>query len=418
MLHKAKTIRKVFWLLVVLGALIVAAVNLFSVYEPVAYRSSDYLIQESRSGDLRGMGSGGERLVRNLSKSGRRHFGGVFDGESQRGEEYRFDDKTPVVRIGIYNDNNYGESLVTPSFASTGFVWMRWKEDFQRILDDNRLAPDKGLLNFPNQVESWFSLLDPVGAPRQLDNGDYYQQFMYDQNFYIDNLDLRKYPFSNLGLPIEVELNDPSDIFRFENVRLVPDLNDSGVGSHIGLDGYVMEGWRMAEFRHHYPTSFGLRDHKSQAGAEREDPTDFNYSQIIFDVDYFKSTWTGIWMAFLPLMVTLLIVVLSPSLASNLWEVRIAIPTTVLLTLVFLQQAYRSTLPELSYLTYLDEIYGLGYVVTLCSFLQFMWGSNKLSMAPEDEELQLIDRINQVDLRFQVAAVVFLVVGSIVFWLL
>jgi len=90
----------------------------------------------------------------------------------------------------------------------------------------------------------------------------------------------------------------------------------------------------------------------------------------------------------------------------------------VLLTLVFLQQAYRSTLPELSYLTYLDEIYGLGYVVTLCSFLQFMWGSNKLSMAPEDEELQLIDTINQVDLRFQVAAVVFLVVGSIVFWLL
>ena len=418
MLHKAKTLRKVFWLLVVLTALIVAAVNLFKVYEPVAYRPGDYLMQETRRNGSQGVGLDNAQVLRNLSASGRKHFGGIFDAESQRGEEYRADGKTPVVRIGIYNDNNYGESLVTPSFSSTGFIWMRWTDDFQRILDDNKLSPDKGLLNFPNQVESWFALLDPVGEPRQLANGDYYQQFMYDQNFYIDNLDLRKYPFSNLGLPIEVELNDPSDIFRFENVRLQPDLDDSAVGMHIGLDGYVMEGWRMAEFRHHYPTSFGLRNDKSHASAQEQDPTDFNYSQIIFDVDYFKSTWTGIWMAFLPLMVTLLIVVLSPSLASKLWEVRIAIPTTVLLTLVFLQQAYRSTLPELSYLTYLDEIYGLGYVVTLSSFLQFMWGSNRLSMAAEEEELELIDRINRVDLRFQVASIVFLVVGSIVFWVL
>ena len=418
MLHKSTTVRKLFWLLVVLVALAIAAVKLVTVYEPVAYRSSDYLMQESVRDSHGAKRSQVDPVLDNLSKTGRSHFGRVFDADAQRGEEYRIGAETPVVKIGLYNDNNYGESLVTPSFSSAGFIWMRWQDDFQRMLDDNKITPDKGLLNFPNQVQSWFMLLDPVGMPRRLANGDYYQQFMYDQNFYIDNLDLRKYPFSNLGLPIEIELNDPSDIFRFEKVRLAPDYDDSGVGMRIGLDGYVMEGWRMAEFRHHYPTSFGLRDHKRAGSAELDDATDFNYSQIIFDVDYFKSTWTGIWMAFLPLMVTLLIVVLSPSLASKLWEVRIAIPTTVLLTLVFLQQAYRATLPELSYLTYLDEIYGLGYVVTLCSFLQFMWGSNKLSMADEDEEPALVATINRVDRRFQVASVLFLVVGSLLFWVL
>ena len=417
MLHKAKTTKKIFWLMLVLGALIVAAVNIFTIYEPVAYQSSDYLMREARPAGTRIAGFDKDKFVQNLSKSGRQHFGHMFEKQSKRGVEDLFDEKTPVVKIGIYDDNNYGESLVTPSFSSTGFIWMRWTEDFQRILDENQLTPGKGLLNFPNQVESWFTLLDPVGIPRRLANGDYYLQFVYDQNFYIDNLDLRKYPFSSLSMPIEVELNDPSDIFRFENVRLLPDIDDSGVGARIGLDGYVMEGWTMAEYRHHYPTSFGLRENKSQAGADREDSTDFNYSQITFAVDYFKSTWTGIWTAFLPLIVTLLIVVLSPSLASKLWEVRIAIPTTVLLTLVFLQQAYRATLPQLSYLTYLDEIYGLAYIVTLCSFLFFMWGSNKLSLAGEDEESQLATRIHRVDRRFQVASVVFLVLGSLVFWL-
>lgn len=181
MLHKSTTVRKLFWLLVVLVALAIAAVKLVTVYEPVAYRSSDYLMQESVHDSHGAKRSQVDPVLDNLSKTGRSHFGRIFDADAQRGEEYRIDAETPVVKIGLYNDNNYGESLVTPSFSSAGFIWMRWQDDFQRMLDDNKITPDKGLLNFPNQVQSWFMLLDPVGMPRRLANGDYYQQFMYDR---------------------------------------------------------------------------------------------------------------------------------------------------------------------------------------------------------------------------------------------
>lgn len=197
-----------------------------------------------------------------------------------------------------------------------------------------------------------------------------------------------------------------------------PDDEGSGAGVRIGLDCYVMDGWRMAEFRHHCPPSFGLHEHKRGISGVLEDTSDFNRSQIIFDVDYFKPIWAGIWVAFLPLMVTLLIVVLSPSLASKLWEVRIAIPNTVLLTLIFLQQAYHAMLPRLSYLTYLDQIDGLAYVVTLCSFLLFMWGSNKLSMAAEEEEPALAESINRVDRLFQAGSPTFLVIAALLFWVI
>lgn len=106
------------------------------------------------------------------------------------------------------------------------------------MLDENKIAPDQGLLNCPNQIQAWFMLLDPVGVPRRLDDADCCQQFMDDQNFYVDNLNLRRYPFSGLGLPIELELNTPSDNFRFEKVRLAPDYDDFGVVMRIGLDGW------------------------------------------------------------------------------------------------------------------------------------------------------------------------------------
>ena len=44
---------------------------------------------------------------------------------------------------------------------------------------------------------------------------------------------------------------------------------------------------------------------------------------------------------------------------------RLAGPATALLTLVFLQQAYTSTLPEVGTLVLLDKIYVLAYVVVV-----------------------------------------------------
>ena len=54
-------------------------------------------------------------------------------------------------------------------------------------------------------------------------------------------------------------------------------------------------------------------------------------------------------------------------------NVRASIPVTVLLTLVFLQQTYRADLPVLPFLTFLDQVYIVSYIVTLAAFVLVLW---------------------------------------------
>ena len=49
-------------------------------------------------------------------------------------------------------------------------------------------------------------------------------------------------------------------------------------------------------------------------------------------------------------------------------EFRLEIPIAVLLTLIFLQDGYRSELPNLPYLTFLDSIYVIAYLTSIVSF--------------------------------------------------
>jgi len=61
-------------------------------------------------------------------------------------------------------------------------------------------------------------------------------------------------------------------------------------------------------------------------------------------------------------------VVASTKLESSLWEVRLTLPVTVLLTLVFLQQSSNAELPDHPYLTFIDEVFVVAYLLTLGSF--------------------------------------------------
>jgi Ca2+/Na+ antiporter len=113
----------------------------------------------------------------------------------------------------------------------------------------------------------------------------------------------------------------------------------------------------------------------------------------------------------------MLITLVAPTLAASLWDVRIAIPSTALLTLVFLQQSYRQNLPFLPYITYLDQIYAVCYITTFALFCLFVWASNKLDQSSEEDKPALIARLNAVDFRVQIACIAFLVVTITLNWL-
>ncbi|MFM7652659.1 MAG: hypothetical protein ACKO5M_07055 [Vulcanococcus sp.] len=101
---------------------------------------------------------------------------------------------------------------------------------------------------------------------------------------------------------------------------------------------------------------------------------------------------------------------------------RIALPATAVLTLVFLQASYRSMLPQLPYLTFIDRIYSLAYAICLACFALYVWAANRLNHAMPPigaEERSLIEaEINRVDRSFQLLCLLTLSLGAIVCWLI
>jgi len=146
---------------------------------------------------------------------------------------------------------------------------------------------------------------------------------------------------------------------------------------------------------HSYTTSFG-EDEVADAG---------DYSMATFEISYRTNGWAAFYRFVLPLLAVMVILLLAPNLEGNLNDLRLAIPSTALLTLVFLQESAHAHLPALDYLTFLDKLYLFGYVVATAEFWLFVWGTNLISRAPEAEHVQVMQRINRVDLIYQITTI-------------
>ncbi|MCP4817091.1 MAG: hypothetical protein GY888_31640, partial [Planctomycetaceae bacterium] len=175
--------------------------------------------------------------------------------------------------------------------------------------------------------------------------------------FYIDKASFRHFPFVTVSLPLVLEMEDVNGSLDYPHFRFEPDIQNSGMGLFAEIIGWLNRGWSIAEYRHNYATNFGL-------GGSADD-----YSLVIFDISFGTSSWSAFWRLMLPLLVVMAMVLLVFKVRADEQDARAGIPVTVLLTLVFLQQTYREELPDLPYLTFLDQVYVIAYVVTLLAFI-------------------------------------------------
>ncbi len=188
-------------------------------------------------------------------------------------------------------------------------------------------------------------------APIKLKNGHYRQGFKFSGHFYINDLVFYKYPFETLKIPLIFELTDLNEIKTDKSIHdfyLIPAKSESGVGNHIDLSGYNTVAFNVFSKIHIYGSSFGL---------EIMETKPISTNQVIFQTTYKQSINTALLTQFLPLTIVMLLVLLSPMLSSSLWDVRLGLPPTALLTLVFLQLGYREKLPDIAYITFIDSIY-------------------------------------------------------------
>lgn len=281
------------------------------------------------------------------------------------------------VKVGIYATNNFEIDPNTPSFKSIGYVWFKWQDDLQNYLVENNLEIWKvmvpiNLLDIPESSDSVFT---PTSEPIRMDDGSWYLTGSYSGTFYIDDTDFRRYPFARLSLPIMIEADNIR--LDYDMLRIEPDLTGSGIGQFVNTSvEWVNTGWSLNSYRHQYDTGFGFEDESS------------SYSQLVFDTKYATNTWTSFWKILVPVSIVMAMIVGATKLDPVHYDVRLTMPVTVLLTLVFLQQGHDGDLPRLSYLTFLDEVYLVSYILTLGSFSLMLWACRRYyyAIAIKDKE--------------------------------
>ena len=310
------------------------------------------------------------------------------------------------VRVGAYVENFHDLSLHNRRFVAEGSYWLEWPQGFQNKLDSEKIEP-KSIIVLANQVDTWDGQITSASEePVRLANGNYYQQFQFSANFYIPEINLKRFPFESVQLPVIFEVSDDSLAIQKGNVILVPESGRNAlVGSFAEINGYKITSSILEPTVHAFGTKMGLNS------------GDLSYSGVALQATLKSTPLPSILKYFLPLMIVVGIVILAPSLEGELGDIRLAIPSTGLLTLIFLQQAYQAELPELDYLTFLDWIYACGYVISIGTFLLFVWGTNFYQRTPKKGKEQALATINRGDTIFQVSAVFGTVVAAFMAWM-
>ena len=315
------------------------------------------------------------------------------------------------VKIGIYANSTYDLDLSVPSFSSNGYVWMRWGQSLQDYLDSENVQLHEQVQLLNALLSDADPVLTPVREnPVRLEGGDFYQLYTYVGRFYIDRTSFRHFPFLTISLPIAFEVGDVDGLFGYKNFRLEPDIQNSGMGLYAGtgIIGWLSRGWSLAEYRHNYATNFGL------GGVEGD------YSLVMYDITFGTSAWSAFWRLMLPLLVVMVMVLLVFKVRPDEQDARAGIPVTVLLTLVFLQQVYRDELPDLPFLTFLDQVYVIAYLVTLTAFILLIWIGRRYAdvdlMPPGEAKDKLAQRLEILDDIWPLVMVVFCTVAVTVAW--
>ena len=313
------------------------------------------------------------------------------------------------IQAGVYATSTYDLDLSIPSYSANGYVWLRWDEAVQDYLEEQGQSISERI----TLVNALLSDADPVLTPlakqpvRQLD-GSYYQLFTYIGRFYIDKASFRHFPFVTVSLPLVMEMEDVEGGFDYANLRFEADVQNSGMGLFAGIIGWLNRGWSIAEYRHNYATNFGM-------GGNSDD-----YSLIIYDISFGTSAWSAFWRLMLPLLVVMAMVLLVFKVRADEQDARAGIPVTVLLTLVFLQQTYRDELPDLPFLTFLDQVYVVAYVVTLLAFVLVIYIGRRYGEMEEMPEgpkrEQMEQRLHRLDEVWPLTVVIFSSVSIVLCW--
>ena len=297
-----------------------------------------------------------------------------------------------TMEVGMHIKNIYNLSLKDKTFSADGWFWLKWPDKIQELIESKEIALSE-LVEIVNQVDTYDSSIElDSNRPVDLPGGRHLQLYRFSGKFYDDQQSLRSFPFETLELPFSLELRPSPFSMGSAGIVLKPENNAKALlGDSTDLNGYSISGTRITSAIHHYTTTFG-EEGVSEAG---------DYSMATFEIRYRTNGWSSFYRYLLPWLAVMVILLIAPNLEGHLNDLRLTIPSTALLTLVFLQEGAHAELPALDYLTYLDKLYLFGYVAATAQFCLFVWSTNLSSQGKAGNEQAVTQKINQADLIYQ-----------------
>jgi hypothetical protein len=298
-----------------------------------------------------------------------------------------------TIEVAMRLDNIYGFSARDKTYNAAGTVWFTYSPLVQRELQTVG-GGVVDLIEFYNRIQPQNSRTYSLSAkPLKLPDGRYLQGYEFSGSFYSDQINFYGSPFGSIPLSVDLQPRPGAleGVVRELVLQVSPEAGE--VGRRVGISGYEIVKWSFkgVEYQRHSNIARG------QAAVR---------SRLIFEIVYRANTWAALVKWVLPLAIVMLLMLLTPNLRSTLSSQRLGIPPGVMLTVVFLQQSYRETLPTLPYLTFLDGLYAFSYVVTLAFFLLFIWGFNRMDVVEDQNRAALARRIDRWDRRVQLFSLI------------
>lgn len=321
-----------------------------------------------------------------------------------------FDNLERTIQIGLHIENIHDFSVSEQTYWVEGWYWLLWPQVIQKIIEENKI-PLTEIVDITNQVEdeSMVMQIEP-GKPLDILGDIRYQFFRFSGKLYVDDINLHKSPFQTIVLPITFETR-PHQLSCFRGspdcVYLKPQNNkvDSLRGIFATIPGYEYLGGEVIPYIRKYNTNFGLGD-LNNCGA------------VDFNLIYRSNAISAFSQYVLPLLVIIVVVLASPSLPGSIGDVRLAIPSTALLTMIFLNQSYQAEIPPVAYVTFLNYLYIYAYILSGIFFVFYCWGTHQYVKAPDDKKQSVEKMIDYLDIYFQVGGIITLLVTIPLSWYL
>jgi len=261
------------------------------------------------------------------------------------------------VIVGAYINDIQELDFKANNYVVDLYVWFRWKAP--------DLDPSK-TMEFMNRYASDDNVREALyDKPKEMPDGSLYSIIRYQGRF-STKFPLEKYPFDTQTLTVAME----DTVSGNDKQVYVPDT-DGGINLNpqITLPGFKVGNPTMRIAPNAYPTNFG----------DLSEPETTAYSRLMLSIPVTRPIVAMSIKTIVPIMLIVACAGLVFFVRPRYIEGRIGLGITALLTLVALQLASGSSLPDVDYLMMLDKIYLLAYlfiIIALGRVVATSWHSD------------------------------------------